>query len=552
VVGGEAGHRRDRGPVIATRRGARRRRPLAQPVVVAAHVLHQPPVAFERDRARHHVIEEPPVVADDQQRARPFRQLCLQQLERLEVEVVGGLVEHQDIGRPREQPGQQQPVALAARQRLHGRTRPLWREQEVFEVAVDVAEASGHRHPIVAVADGVDDRALGVELFALLVVVGHLHVGAAPHRAGIGRQFAEQQPQQRGLAGAVGPDEADAVAAQHAGREVADHHPVAVRLGQVLGLEHQLARRVGGVERQLHGAHLRPPGRALDPHLQQPLHPTLVAGAARPDAAPQPDLLLGQLLVELLVGDRLALQPGRLLLQKRRVAAGPRGETAAVELDDAGRQPLEERAVVGDEQHGAGVLGQERLEPLDCLDVEVVGRLVEQQHVGGGHERPRQQHPAAPAARQRVHRGVGRQPQPGQHQLDPLLDAPAVALFELVLQPAHPLERTGVAVGHLHRGVVVRGDQRAQLAEAFGDDVEHRVVRVERHVLHQPRDPRPRRPPDRAAVGRDLAADDLQQGGLAGAVPADEGDTFTGVDRQRHVVEQRQVPVGMVQVIERD
>ena len=79
-------------------------------------------------------------------------------------------------------------------------------------------------------------------------------------------------------------------------------------------------------------------------------------------------------------------------------------------------------------------------EPRDRVDVEMVGRLVEQQHVGLGDERPRQQHAAPPAARQRVDDRVGRQIEARQHQLDALLDAPAVALFELVLQPAELLE----------------------------------------------------------------------------------------------------------------
>ena len=52
------------------------------------------------------------------------------QLERLDVEIVGRLVEHQDVGGLRQQPREQQPVALAARQRLHRRSRALGRETE--------------------------------------------------------------------------------------------------------------------------------------------------------------------------------------------------------------------------------------------------------------------------------------------------------------------------------------------------------------------------------------------------------------------------------------
>ena len=40
---------------------------------------------------------------------------------------------------------------------------------------------------------------------------------------------------------------------------------------------------------------------------------------------------------------------------------------------------------------------------------------------------------------------IGRQVEAREDQLDALLEPPAVALLELVLQPAEPLERRGVA-----------------------------------------------------------------------------------------------------------
>ncbi len=43
---------------------------------------------------------------------------------------------------------------------------------------------------------------------------------------------------------------------------------------------------------------------------------------------------------------------------------------------------VEEVAVVGDGDHRAGILVEVLLEPVDRFGVEVVGGLVEQQHVG--------------------------------------------------------------------------------------------------------------------------------------------------------------------------
>ena len=56
---------------------------------------------------------------------------------------------------------------------------------------------------------------------------------------------------------------------------------------------------------------------------------------------------------------------------------------ASNELDDRTRsaEPLEEQAVVRDEQHRAVVAGERALELLDRLDVEMVRRLVEDEAV---------------------------------------------------------------------------------------------------------------------------------------------------------------------------
>ena len=50
-------------------------------------------------------------------------------------------------------------------------------------------------------------------------------------------------------------------------------------------------------------------------------------------------------------------------------------------LDGAGGDVVEESAVVRDEDDGAGIGGEEGLEPLDGDDVEVVGRFVEEKEV---------------------------------------------------------------------------------------------------------------------------------------------------------------------------
>ena len=78
---------------------------------------------------------------------------------------------------------------------------------------------------------------------------------------------------------------------------------------------------------------------------------------------------------------------------------------AAVELDvlvpDFHRsvyRDVEEITVVGDQDVGEGVAEQVRFEPVAGFEIEVVGRLVEQQHVGLLQEKLRERDAHLPAA----------------------------------------------------------------------------------------------------------------------------------------------------------
>ena len=80
---------------------------------------------------------------------------------------------------------------------------------------------------------------------------------------------------------------------------------------------------------------------------------------------------------------------GRPLGEVRGPAAGVlgRGVRVLVELEHARDRAVEERAVVRHDHRAAGeVVVQEALEPVEAGEVEVVGRLVEQEHVEAGEQ----------------------------------------------------------------------------------------------------------------------------------------------------------------------
>ncbi len=79
----------------------------------------------------------------------------------------------------------------------------------------------------------------------MLIQRRHFDIGAEPDAAGIGRLGAGEHFDQRGLAGAVRADDADAVAALNADREVVDDRAIAVGPADVLGLDDQFAGFIG-------------------------------------------------------------------------------------------------------------------------------------------------------------------------------------------------------------------------------------------------------------------------------------------------------------------
>ncbi|GMA73839.1 hypothetical protein GCM10025880_02560 [Methylorubrum aminovorans] len=89
-------------------------------------------------------------MADQNQGAGIVAEHLLQQVEGLEVEVVGGLVEHEEVGGLGERPRDQQAVALAAREHAHRGARLFGAEKEVLEIADHVAAAPTHRDAVAA------------------------------------------------------------------------------------------------------------------------------------------------------------------------------------------------------------------------------------------------------------------------------------------------------------------------------------------------------------------------------------------------------------------
>ena len=92
-------------------------------------------------------------------------------------------------------------------------------------------------------------------------------------------------------------------------------------------------------------------------------------------------------------------------------------------VEDVIHGVVEEGAVVADDQHRLAELAEVLLQPLDRLEIEVVGGLVEQHQVGRGGELRREAHAATLAAAQPGERAglrlLGVEAESLEHLVDP-------------------------------------------------------------------------------------------------------------------------------------
>ena len=334
--------------------------------------------------------------------------------------------------------------------------------------------------------------------------------------AGVGLQLARQQLDERGLPAAVGPEQADL---RCLGREdqvqAAEQRPAAERFAQPLHLDHFLRPAVGGVEidgRSPAGAGgvallgfgqlAHQPARLLDPPLglgRPRLGPAVEPFDFPPDPAGQRRLAA-----------RLGGQEFLALHQEVAVAAVdaqvPVGVRPA-QFHHAVAGVLQEVAVVADEQEGERRVRQQPFQPQDAFDVEVVGRLVEQEDVGLADELPGDRQPLAPPAGERA----GLLPEVGEPDA-----AEHVAGLRLLL-------------------VLVR----VRVGQRRGDDLQHGRFRREGVFLRQVAGGHLPPHRDRAGVGLFQPGEDLEQRGLARPVGPDEAGFLGVAEADRDVLEEQ-------------
>ncbi len=273
--------------------------------------------------------------------------------------------------------------------------------------------------------------------------------------------------------------------------------------------------------------------------LVEGLHPTLdlrgLGGVGR--EAFDEALLLGQHGLLPRVG-RLAvgLPQGSLPLVEV-VVARVRRDLPLVDLGDAPHDAVHEVAVVGRHEERAVERFQERLEPENRFDVQVVGGLVHQQDIGTTEEYPRHGHPHLPPSREGSHVAVDAlviETEAAQHLTGLRLQRVATRVVVLLLHLSKA-RQDAVEVPSLLRVAhgVLQGLELvvevAQTTAASDGLVENRATRHLLHVLTEIADGELLRHRDFALVRRLLPHDHAEERRLAGAIGTHEADALSGV-----------------------
>ena len=332
------------------------------------------------------------------------RQHFLQKIEGFEVEIVRRLVEHQQIRRPRQGSRQHQPAALAAREGIGPACAPARARTENPSCsrrrACDwPAIVTVSLRPPVSASATVVAR---VEAFAALVerrpaarFAPSLIVPASGASAPVSRLRSVVLP------APFGPTMPIRSPRRMRIEKSLTIGVFAKTLGDPLGLDDELAGELGS--RSRHAGRRRPRCAALAPvlaHGVERAEPAHVALAPRGHAVAQP----------------VGLRPrscgracaARALPARAHRRAKPRTRRSRARCDGSRRgrarswprQGLQKAPVVADEDERGAQALQLALQPFDGGQVEMVGRLVEQQDVGRGRKQPRQRRAPRLAARQ--------------------------------------------------------------------------------------------------------------------------------------------------------
>ena len=162
------------------------------------------------------------------------------------------------------------------------------------------------------------------------------------------------------------------------------------------------------------------------------------------------------------------------------------GKFAVIQFDDAGGDLVEQTAIVRDQQHTAAIIFEQPLQPLDCGKIEIVGRFVQDQHIGLGYQGLRQRNTFARANGNIADACITVQIHKLDGRLNTFLRCPSASSLELDLQGLHRLDQSieiSVRLRQFMRQFVVIGKQLAQAAQSADNFIKHSRTCIQLRLL---------------------------------------------------------------------
>src|ERR1700733_12232698 len=202
-------------------------------------------VAFEGQHVRGDAVEEEAVVADDDGAAGEIEQGLLERAQRVDVEVVGRLVEQEQVRAALQHFGEMHAVALAAGELADLLLLVRALEVESPHIGAAVHLALAERDDVVAAGDFLPNIPFAVERVARLIDIAKLDTLADLDRARVWLFLTGDHAEERRLAGAVGADHADDPAGRQLEREFVDEHPIAIAFAKIDDVDDVLAQPLG-------------------------------------------------------------------------------------------------------------------------------------------------------------------------------------------------------------------------------------------------------------------------------------------------------------------
>mmetsp|Transcript_116512 Transcript_116512/g.290946 ORF Transcript_116512/g.290946 Transcript_116512/m.290946 type:complete len:559 (-) Transcript_116512:445-2121(-) len=403
-------------------------------------VSHEAPVV-DLDHARRELAEEEAVVTHHNGSTFECFEGVLEELARGDVEMVGGLVEHEEGGGLHEEGGERDPSLLATAEGPNGLAFGDSIETQALKHGLDApclvdvfgraAQVQGVLHRVVFVVEGLGQA---------LREVGHACVREL-HGPGHGRALAEivhERLDHRALPAAVTADDGNLLPGEHLEGHAVEDRPPRISHAQVLhveqGCRHDhalclsaaaaallrgrgfvvLGGGVGVFEElgRLGEAEVSELGDlgfrhriVLHPLPGLPLLCSLLQNVA---AFKLLDLLLEtpKLFLVLLVSLPLPDEDSVARLQELDVVASIHSSSALVDLYDLLADAVQEVTVVRNDNHGHLLRLQESLHELNSLQVDVVRGLIQEDEVRPAQDDLAQRHPHLPSARELAERRV--------------------------------------------------------------------------------------------------------------------------------------------------